>query len=425
MVNFPAQIDILPIVAANAPLALVQGSILNILSNAITAIETTLGVNPAATYGTVAGRLTTLDTLYGNIKINLGHDLSGSLNIDGTLNSVAPSTVIGIQGRPVSPVTPAIGNVLTWDGIAWIPALIPSGGSYFLNGDVNGTQSATVVVGIQGHPISTTAPTSGQVLEYIGGLWTPANVSGSPTGGAGGDLSGNYPNPTVAKLQGFAVNSVTPNNGFVLTWDNTDGYWKPEAISADSVTLGGDVTGAASSNTVVALQGNAVANTAPTTTYVLTWNGSSWGPAPTGGLSAVTIFPSRITMVAGAQAASGVTNTVIGGTSIDMSDFPVTSASGQTRSVYFGADYLAASGSDTAQIQLWDATNGAVITGTTNTTSNTTVTRFISSALTVGTSNGNVRTDSAAQYQVQLAVTAGSLTDDAVCYNAYIIIKYV
>jgi hypothetical protein len=35
--------------------------------------------------------------------------------------------------------------------------------------------------------------------------------------------------------------------------------------------------------TVVALQGNPVANTSPTNTYVLTWNGTHWAPAPGGG----------------------------------------------------------------------------------------------------------------------------------------------
>ena len=115
-----------------------------------------------------------------------------------------------------------------------------------------------------------------------------------------GDATGPSNANTVAKINGSPLGTTTgATTGYVLTWNGS--AWVPAAISASSVTMGGDVTGNSATSTVAKIQGSAVAATAPTSNQVLQWNGTAWTPT-TLSSAGVTSFNTRTGAVVPANA---------------------------------------------------------------------------------------------------------------------------
>lgn len=414
MTKYPASIDTtitLPLVADNS--TPVQAETVNRLRNAIVAIEAELGVKPSGVYTTVRARLDALDAAINALVIS---------GVDGDVEGgLATTKVVGFGGRPFSDSAPTVNQVISWNGIAWVPStlsnivlnvlptsvLLPNDAN-FLAGDGYSTFSSPTRVGSRGIDLALWPATwpdgRTRTMKFIADL----EVTNPLTDG-------------YVQLKDVTHNAVIFNSllttdslssvelSAIITSGETDGYMREDCCDltiyeVQIYVLGGDGT----TDQVICRNARIeFTYTAPILVTALL----------------PLALPTDLNFVAGTTLNGFTTPAGVGGRNIDMSKFPLALPDNRIRTVKFHADVEVSAPGVDGYIQLYDTTHNVLVTGTQFQFTNTIVNE-VSATLVVGALSGNIRNDSLTRYEVRIWKVSGAPTDRVICNNARVTITY-
>lgn len=113
-------------------------------------------------------------------------------------------------------------------------------------GDIGGDAANLQVINFQGQPLILTTPFPGNIITWDGSAWVNdsmplASVTKSGLVKLSGDITGSWNNLTVSSLQGFGVSAACPADGDGLFFSLAHNAWLSKPQSAATATMNGSV----------------------------------------------------------------------------------------------------------------------------------------------------------------------------------------
>jgi len=220
---------------------------------------------------------------------------AGATNVTGTIGGVAWGVAGGNKFLQVE-IDPLGGTNFTNAGttqLVSVPYALNAAGAPPIgaaSGDLTGTYPAPTLVtsgvtaGSYGNALNYTTFTVDAKGRLTAAGTLPLPTTLPPSGPAGGDLSGTYPNPGVARIQGRAVSANAPNANDVLGWNGST--WIPTTVAASGAVTGSGTlnfvpkwtpSGTVLGNSLLFDDGSsmAVGTTTPTHRFTVSHSGST------------------------------------------------------------------------------------------------------------------------------------------------------
>jgi len=216
----------------------------NVTTNALGLYTLAIGATGASSVnGTIAGVTWASGLKFVKVEIDPDNGINFSLAGTAQLLSV-PYALYAANGPTGAKGDPGVAGPAGAQGIAGPQGPVGATGAQGPIGLIGaaGAQGAMGATGPQGAKgdIGATGATGLQGVQGIPGVKGDKGDKGDvgpvgpSTGVAGGDLTGNYPNPTLANLQGKTLNATSPANNQVLLFDGA--AWKPVTLDVSQLS---------------------------------------------------------------------------------------------------------------------------------------------------------------------------------------------